>query len=344
MSAWIDFKELRAKLDYSQVLAHYGVEPKPKGDQHTGPCPLPGHGANRSAPSFSANLARGIFQCFGCHAKGNVLDFCALMEGKSPKDGRALKQVAIEAQRRFCSPAGEGGDPRAARRAPARVEEPGQLELPEQGATINAPLDFELKGLDPAHPYFADRGLSKGTVERFGLGFCARGSLAGRIAIPIRDRAGYLVGYAGRVVDDSTITPESPCYLLPESRERNGRKLEFRKDLLLYNAHALAESAEDLIMVADYPSVWWLSQCGFGRAVATLGEDCSEAQAAQAVSLTTSSARIIAMADGSDAGTRFAITVFLLASPHRAVRWVSLDGGRQPAEVPAHELKARLTR
>ena len=41
MKTWIDFKALRAKLDFEQVLRHYGVEVKRKGNQHQGFCPLP---------------------------------------------------------------------------------------------------------------------------------------------------------------------------------------------------------------------------------------------------------------------------------------------------------------
>src|SRR5258708_479350 len=42
-SQWVDFRELRAKLNFSEVLKHYHVELKVKGDQATGFCPLPGH-------------------------------------------------------------------------------------------------------------------------------------------------------------------------------------------------------------------------------------------------------------------------------------------------------------
>ena len=81
MSAWVNFKELRTKLSFEQVLAHYRVEVRKKGDQHHGYCPLPKHNGKRNSPSFSANLKRSIFQCFGCGAKGNVLEFAAMMEG-----------------------------------------------------------------------------------------------------------------------------------------------------------------------------------------------------------------------------------------------------------------------
>src|SRR5258708_26653380 len=102
MKNWIDFKALRTKLDFEQVLRHYGVEVKRKGNQHHGFCPLPNHNGKKNSPSFSANLERGIFQCFGCGAKGNVLEFAAMMKNVDPRDGAALHQVAVELQRQFC--------------------------------------------------------------------------------------------------------------------------------------------------------------------------------------------------------------------------------------------------
>src|SRR6266850_3677845 len=102
MSTWIDFKQLRSKLDFEQVLKHYGVEVKRKGNQHHGFCPLPKHNGKKNSASFSAHLERGIFQCFGCGAKGNVLEFAALMEKVDPQDGEALREVAFKLQQRFC--------------------------------------------------------------------------------------------------------------------------------------------------------------------------------------------------------------------------------------------------
>src|SRR4029077_18529069 len=101
MTGWIDFKALRAKLDFEQVLRHYSVEVKRKGDQHHGFCPLPLHQGKRNSPSFSANLNKGIFQCFGCGAKGNLLEFAALMENANPDDGAALRTIALKLRDRF---------------------------------------------------------------------------------------------------------------------------------------------------------------------------------------------------------------------------------------------------
>src|SRR5579859_5158222 len=107
VTTWIDFKKLRRKLDFEQVLRHYGVEVKRKGNQHHSYCPLPNHNGKKNSPSFSANLERGIFQCFGCGAKGNVLEFAALMEKADSKDGSALHKIAADLQKRFCPELGD---------------------------------------------------------------------------------------------------------------------------------------------------------------------------------------------------------------------------------------------
>ena len=63
------------------MTTHHKVEVARTGEQHQGPCPLPCHGDRPNVAPFSAHLGRGIFQCFGCGAKGNQLEFSALMSG-----------------------------------------------------------------------------------------------------------------------------------------------------------------------------------------------------------------------------------------------------------------------
>ena len=99
MAQWLNYKELKAEISFIDVLEHYGVEMKIKGEQATCPCPLPSHDGDSTSPSFSANLDRNIFQCFGCGAKGNILDFLCLMGDKNPKDAKQFHQVAVMAKR-----------------------------------------------------------------------------------------------------------------------------------------------------------------------------------------------------------------------------------------------------
>jgi DNA primase len=339
MPSWIDFKELRSKLSFEDVLRHYGVEVKKKGEQHTGFCPLPRHQGNRNSPSFSANLDRGIFHCFGCQAKGNVLDFAVLMANESPEDGRALKKVAVDLRAKFFPEDVKENQRKRVGQKPQAQPPVEQLEL---DAIVNEPLNFELKGLDSRHRYLLDRGFSPETISRFGLGFCSRGYFADRIVIPLRDAAGKLIGYAGRVVDDAAITDENPKYLLPTKREREGRTLDFRKSLFLYNGCSIAAPVDDLIIVEGYPSVWWLAQHGFPNVVATMGAECSDEQAALIIRLVAPSGRIWVMPDGDKAGERFAASAIPRLAENRFVRWVKLAKDCQPTDLEGGALRACL--
>ncbi|MGD0206156.1 MAG: CHC2 zinc finger domain-containing protein [Verrucomicrobiota bacterium] len=336
MNTWIDFKELRSKLDFEQVLRHYGVEVKRKGNQHHGYCPLPNHNGKKNSPSFSANLERGIFQCFGCGAKGNVLEFAAMMEKADPKDGTALHKVAVELQQRFCPEL--GGKPSAEKAAPPKKAEPKE----ERPVMVNQPLDFELKGLDAEHPYLSGRGFTSETIRHFGLGFCSRGMLKDRVAIPLHDNEGKLVGYAGRVIDDALISEDNPRYRFPGKRERDGTLYEFRKTLFLYNGFRIKTPIDDLIVIEGFASVWWLHQNGLPSVVGTMGSDCSERQAELIVSLVKPNGRVWIAPDGDKAGERYAQTLMSLISPHRFVRWVKLDENKQPTDLSAEQLKIRF--
>jgi DNA primase len=334
---WIDFKVLRAKLDFEQVLRHYGVEVKRKGKQHQGFCPLPDHNGKKNSPSFSAQLEKGIFQCFGCGAKGNVLEFAALMEKTDPKDGAALHKVAAELQKRFCPEIGAVASAEAKKavaKKPEKTEPESNLPI-----VINPPLGFELKDLDAEHPYLLSRGFTPETIEHFGLGFCSRGLLKDRVAIPLHDTVGALVGYAGRVVDDAVISEENPRYRFPGARERDGKHIEFRKTLFLYNGFRLKAPVDDLIVVEGFTSVWWLHQNGLPNVVATMGADCSEKQAELIVSLVKPNGRVWIAPDGDEAGERHAQTLLSLISPHRFVRWVKMEEGKQPTDLAAEQLK-----
>src|SRR5439155_4037839 len=52
-------------------------------------------------------------------------------------------------------------------------------------------------GRDPSHAYLQGRGISRETAEKFGVGFFSgKGSMSGRVVIPIQNEAGELVAYA----------------------------------------------------------------------------------------------------------------------------------------------------
>jgi len=244
-TSWVDYKQLREDLEFEQVLEHYKVEVTVKGDQAQGFCPLPAHEGNRRSPSFSVHLKKNIWQCFGCGAKGNILDFCCLMEEADPEDSQAFRKVALQVQKRFLGKDDEPKKSQSSAKSDSKTEGAARNDASERyeakgtateakgetpdaepereangedeaiaedrpAVVVNAPLDFELKRLDTDHRYLSERRLTPSTISHFGLGFCKRRLMAGRIAIPLHDAQGQLIGYAGRLVDDSEIAEDKP--------------------------------------------------------------------------------------------------------------------------------------
>jgi DNA primase len=331
---WINFKELRSKLSFAEVLKHYGKEVSEKGNQLVGFCPLPLHNGNRNSPSFSAHPDKGIFHCFGCGAKGNVLDFCVAMEGGNPRRGLDVRRIALKLTKQFNISFGSNGTETRSR-APKRQEEDGQSLL------VNEPLNFRLKDLDGEHPYLKSRGFSREIMEKFGVGFCSKGGLVNRIAIPLHNGEKELIGYAGRIVDDTQISAKQPKYLFPGKRDSDGSVSEFKKSLFLYNGWRFKEPLLDLIVVEGFPAVWWLTQCGFNEVVAIMGSSCSPEQKHLLLELTKPEGRIWIMTDGDRAGRQCAGALARDLAEHRLVRTV-INEGKQPTDYSEEELKTML--
>lgn len=368
-ATWIDFKALRERIRIEDVLHLHGVQYRQKGDQATAFCPLPGHPTHegkRRSPSFSAHLGRGVFQCFSCRARGNLLELDCLLRGFDPANGADLRRSVLELVKALNLDVGstaKGSPTPTDRRANSGTKGGTSSPTPDGPATtnprrpaqeipagtfnspdvlINPPLDFQLQGLDPKHPYLRSRGFTRQIVDRFGLGFCARGMLQGRIAIPLHDGQGRLVGYAGRLVDDQAIDAEHPRYLFPGTRERNGIRIEFHKAKLLYNLHRLTAPVADLVVVEGFTHVWWLAQHGFANAVALMGSSSSAEQLELIVNATASDGRIWIFSDGDDPGQRVADELLTELGRHRFVRRISPGEDCQPTDLDGQALAALL--
>jgi DNA primase len=336
--SWIDFRKLRQDLRFEDVLEHFKVEMKIRNGKASGFCPLPNHRGEKRSPSFSANLAKRIFQCFGCSARGNVLDFAILMRGLNPRRGGDVHQVALELQSML-----EGDRPEYRSEESfdgVTADRRARSESPKPDVLVNVPLDFELQELDPTHPYLLERGFLPETIEFFSLGFCSRGAFKNRVAIPLHNLQGELVGYAGRITDENLINADCPKYKFPSTRERKGKLLEFRKRLLVYNAHRLKNvPVDELVVVEGFPSVWHLHQLQHPHVVALMGADCSPEQGEIIKSLVKPFGRVWLMSDGDEAGKRCVISLLRELVPHRFVKWLKLHNGKQPTDLGPEELR-----
>jgi DNA primase len=252
------------------------------------------------------NTEKRVFHCFGCGAKGNMLDFIALKEDVS------IKEAALLASEWFDT----GATPSAAPRANLGPPEP--RKKPQGPTKTNAPLTFQLR-LQGHHPYLRERGIEAQTAEHFGVGYCNRGLLKGRIAIPIHDVQGNLVAYAGRWVSGE----------LPEGEEKYKLPPGFKKNEVLFNLHRIAGN-DHVVIVEGYFSVFRLHSLNF-HAVALMGRTLSNTQEEL---LTRSGAkRLTLLLDGDEPGRAAAQELLSRLSRKLSVRVLRLPADSQPDTV-----------
>jgi len=299
-SQFVDFKAVKAAITMEQVLQHYGLldKFKPGADSLNGPCPIH-KGSNPT--QFRVSLSKNIWNCFSeCKHGGNVLDFIAEME-KCSIHAAALKAIEwfnLDPEAMAASTdkteAGETKPP-----APKAVARPASSPKPapvsaSESNLPNAPLKFRLDKLERQHPYLTEqRGLTLETIVDFGIGFCSKGMMADRIAIPIHNAKGEVVAYAGRFIG---APPEgAPKYKLPPG---------FRKSQELFNIDRASKEPDDLplVIVEGFFDAMRLHQHGCRKVVALMGATLSTAQEELIRQHTNSHSHVIVMLDENEAG------------------------------------------
>jgi DNA primase len=192
----------------------------------------------------------------------------------------------------------------------------------------NKPLMFTLKGIDHAHPYLRHRGITEETVRAFGVGFFrGRGSMSGRIVIPIHNYRGELVAYAGRSIDAT-----GPKYKLPAG---------FAKSVELFNLHRVlalpVESRGSVVVCEGFFDCMKVYQAGF-PVVGLMGSSLSDAQEV----VLRHFGRVILLLDADKAGREAAETIASRLVHSRLVRVIDLPCGRQPDQLSSDEIAAIL--
>jgi len=303
---YIDFTAVKAAVTLEQILEHYGLlaQFKPSGSGLRGCCPI--HKGS-DPKQFSVNLEKGIWNCFSeCKHGGNNLEFVMGMESCTLSEaawklnewfnlGHEKQAVERSRSERREKPSAAQDTPkeREATKPETAAKPTPMAAEPEAESGENEPLKFSLDNLDGAHPYLAERGLNPETIAHFGIGYCPKGIMAGRIAIPIHNAAGQLVGNAGR-------WPGEP----PEGKEKYRVPGKFKKTLELFNVHRATTEPSDLplVIVEGFFSVMHLWQHGIRRVVALMGWSLSNRQEELLVKVVTSETKIILMLDDDDAG------------------------------------------
>jgi len=337
-SSFVDFKAVKAAITMEQVLEHYGIldQFKRSGDSLSGPCPLH-KGSNPT--QFRISTTKNIWNCFSeCKHGGNSLDFIAEME-KISIHAAALKAIEwfnlnpsemaateAEGENQEKSASGHTGEkPKpAAKRLPVTAEK----------AVPNTPLKFRLDKLEREHPYLKERGLTLETVVDFGIGFCAKGMMANRIAIPIHNTEGNVVAYAGRWPGEPS--EDTPKYKLPQG---------FKKSVELFNLdRAIKEKPnQPLVIVEGFFDCMKIHQCGHRKVVALMGATMSPSQEELIRKHTARNSHVIVMLDENEAGQAGRQDIACRLSKHCFVRVHEFDRPDiEPEHLGAEDLKQIL--
>jgi DNA primase len=331
---WVDYKEVKSAVSMEMVLDRYGVAVRRVNKTYLrGRCPLPTHISDSSKESLGVSTEKNAWACQsqscvkarGGRKGGNVLDFVAVMESCTVRD------AALKLQGWFMGKGAKNQNGAAATPPELVAKEKklvGESEPGSGGVPVNKLLPFILRDVDASHPYLAERGITRETAERFGVGFFpGKGSMVGRIVFPIHNAEGELVAYAGRALD-----PESePRYKLPTG---------FNKSLELFNLHRAAQtdSRGAVVVVEGFFDAMKVHQAGFPAVVALMGSSLSDAQA----ELLGAFDRVLLMLDADEAGADAAPKIAAQLARRLLVRIAAVPEGRQPDHLSTEEIRAVL--
>ena len=301
--------ELVARNPIEDVVGQY-VTLKRSGSNMFGLCPF--HGEKTA--SFSVAPDKGIYYCFGCHKGGGAINFMMEVEGLSYPD--AVRALAKRAG--MTVPEDEQYQSRY------RQQERLWALMKEAGRFFNSQL-YTPAGAQ-CLAYTQKRGLTKGILTQFGVGYAPDswnalvdamrkkgytdqelkdadlvGEKNGRIydrfrnrlMFPIIDVRGNVIGFGGRVLDDS-----KPKYL------NSNETLIFNKRKNLFGLNFAKKTKQPyIILVEGNVDVITLHQYGFDNAVASLGTSLTEEQVTL---LSRYTEQVVLTYDGDEAGQRAA--------------------------------------
>ncbi len=330
-------QELLAKNDIESVASPY-VSFKRRGRNLVGLCPF--HGEKTA--SFNLYPETSSFYCFGCGAGGDVITFIKRIENLDYID--AIKFLADRSGMKMPEQRNENDQTSRLR---IRI-----LEANREAARLYHAALYRPEG-QVALDYYHQRGYTDATIKHFGLGYApagwdyllkglrakgfkdeelvaaflaARGRNGGtydvfrnRVMIPIIDIRGNVVGFGGRVLDDS-----KPKYINTEST------LAFSKSRNLFALNFAKNEGRELNLCEGYMDVIAMHQAGFTNTVAALGTSFPEEQM-QLIARYADRINLIFDADGAgQKATRRAIEN--LRRTGLDVRVVTIPDGKDPDE------------
>ena len=326
-----NINEIRSKVDIVELISEYLPLSK-KGQYYWGVCPF----HNDKNPSMSVDTKRQTYNCWSCHASGNVFTFLQNIESISFSEAlkRLADKVGIEVS----------GSAKSYDRVNEKFYEMYDLTSKFYELMLNTS-----KG-DSAKQYLKQRFLDDGIIKEFGIGLSLSdrnklleylkekkydintmedmGLINGnydtfinRIMFPIHDRFGKVVGFSGRIYDKSD-----------QAKYINTKETRiFRKSQLLYNYHRCKEHVrlnKFVIVTEGFMDVIRLSTIGIKNAVALMGTAMTTEHVSMLKKL---SLTVYLCLDGDSAGINAMLSCGeMLENAGINVKMIALSDGMDP--------------
>lgn len=310
--------EIQSRLDIVEVVSQT-VDLTRKGNRYWGKCPF----HNENTASFCVTPEKNMFYCFGCNTGGDIFTF--IMKRDNLDFAEALDFLAKKA-----------GIERVSRLSPDVVRQREKLL-----AINKAVADYYQQSLAKsslAKNYAANRNINEASISRFKIGyaddkwdsletyllkkgFTSRDILeAGlikysekanknydifrnRIIFPIFATNGDILGFGGRVFDDSL-----PKYInSPETKIYSKRHNLYG----LFQAKEAIRSSNYIILVEGYFDCIKLHQYGINNVVASLGTAFTLEQAEL---IKRYAEEVVILYDADEAGQRETLKVIDILS------------------------------
>ena len=330
-------ENLRMSCDMENIVSSY-VKLKRQGRNLAGLCPF----HSEKTPSMVVYPAPQSFFCFGCGAGGDVISFImrienldyveavkflaqrvgmTVPEGETEDRASRMKPIILEINRltaRFYhdilkSPDGE----------PGRDYFAGRLRTPKTMCKYG--LGYAPNTWDALRNYLKEKGFSYEQMAEAGVVNKGRSgsyydAFRNRVMFPIIDLRKNVIGFGGRVLDDS-----KPKYL------NTNDTLVFKKSRNLFSLNFAKNHTDGRLILAEgYMDVIAVNQAGFENVVATLGTALTPEQAR----LIAGYAKEVIIAYDSDGAGRKATdrAVGLLEEAGVSAKILQMRGAKDPDE------------
>jgi len=282
-------EEIRARSDIVEVISDR-ILLKKSGANYKGLCPF----HSEKTPSFIVSPAKQIFHCFGCNEGGNVYQFVMKIENISFPDSVLLLArkygINITDQKIKGVNSSQKNTLYDVNAMAAEFFQRQLSDLPQgktareylrkRGITDNIIESFKIgyasTSWDGVHQFLKKKGISTDIQNSAGLikerenggGYVDR--FRERIIFTISDSEGRVVGFGGRVLND---TDSRPKYLnSPET-------LVYKKGNILYGLNITKDSirkSKEAFLVEGYFDLITVYQHGIKNIIATSGTALTE--------------------------------------------------------------------